>query len=219
MGAGNLAAVFLHPALRLYLGRRRLPAGAHRSHRPMHAGADRCDTRGQRRGLPRFPGRHAGERAKLAELLVDLQGARPSLSHPSWPTGDGALGFWKALEEVSPTTRHQRCTVHKTVNVLDKLPESVPPAGQRSLREVWAAPDRATAQATIATFTEKSRTKYAKASSCLIKDRDALLNLLRLARRALGPSANLRIQSRACAQRCGIGTVRTKGALSQDTAG
>ena len=124
------------------------------------------------------------------ELLVDLK-ARGLAVAPELATGDGALGFWKALEEVSPTTRHQRCTVHKTANVLDKLPKSVQPAGKADLREIWAAPDRATAQAAIATFAEKYGTKYAKAVSCLIKDRDALLNLLRLSRRALGPSADI----------------------------
>ena len=51
-------------------------------------------------------------------------------------TGDGALGFWMALDEVSPTTRHQRCTVHKTANVLDKLPKSVQSAAKSNLREV-----------------------------------------------------------------------------------
>ena len=104
------------------------------------------------------------------ELLVDLK-ARGLAVAPELATGDGALGFWKALEEVSPTTRHQRCTVHKTANVLDKLPKSVQPAGKADLREIWAAPDRATAQAAIATFAEKYRTKYAKAVSCLIQGR------------------------------------------------
>ena len=73
------------------------------------------------------------------ELLVDLK-ARGLGIAPELATGDGALGFWKALEEVSPTTRHQRCTVHKTVNVLDKLPKSVQPAAKADLREVWTAP-------------------------------------------------------------------------------
>ena len=62
------------------------------------------------------------------ELLVDLK-ARGLAVAPELATGDGALGFWKALEEVSPTTRHQRCTVHKTANVLDKLPN---PSSQRA---------------------------------------------------------------------------------------
>ena len=108
------------------------------------------------------------------ELLVDLK-ARGLLIAPELATGDGALGFWKALEEVSPTTRHQRCTVHKTANVLDKLPKSVQPAAKADLREIWAAPDRATAEAAIATFAEKYGAKYDKAVACLLKDRDALL--------------------------------------------
>ena len=108
------------------------------------------------------------------ELLVDLQ-ARGLTVTPELATGDGALGFWKALEEVSPTTRHQRCTVHKTVNVLDKLPKSVQPAAKADLREAWTAPDRATAEAAIASFAEKFGAKYEKAVICLVKDRDALL--------------------------------------------
>ena len=73
------------------------------------------------------------------ELLVDLK-ARGLAVAPELATGDGALGFWKALEEVSPTTRHQRCTVHKTANVLDKLPKSVQPAGKADLREILGGP-------------------------------------------------------------------------------
>ena len=88
------------------------------------------------------------------ELLVDLK-ARGLTVAPELATSDGALGFWKALDEVSPTTRHQRCTVHKTVNVLDKLPKSVQPAAKSDLREAWNAPDRATAETAIATFAEK----------------------------------------------------------------
>ncbi len=108
------------------------------------------------------------------KLLVDLK-ARGLVVAPELATGDGALGFWKALDEVSPTTRHQRCTVHKTVNILDKLPKSVQPAAKSDLREVWNAPDRATAAAAIATFAEKYGAKYEKAVSCLTKDQDALL--------------------------------------------
>jgi putative transposase len=132
-------------------------------------------------------------------------------------TGDGALGFWKALEAVSPATRHQRCTVHKTANVLDKLPQSVQPAAKRDLREVWTAPDRATAETAIATFAEKYGAKYEKAVACLTKDRDALLAFydfpaehwhhLRTSNPIESVFATVRHR-----------TVRTKGALSQDTA-
>lgn len=150
------------------------------------------------------------------ELLVDLK-ARGLVVAPELATGDGALGFWKALDEVSPTTRHQRCTVHKTVNVMDKLPKSVQPAAKSDLREVWNAPDRATAEAAIATFTKKYGAKYEKAVTCLVKDQDALLTFydfpaehwdhLRTSNPIESVFATVRHR-----------TVRTKGALSQDTA-
>ena len=108
------------------------------------------------------------------ELLVDLK-ARGLAIAPELATGDGALGFWKALEAVFPATRHQRCWVHKTANVLDKLPNSVQLAAKQDLREIWRAPDRATAAAAIATFAEKYGAKYAKAAACPIEDREALL--------------------------------------------
>ncbi len=150
------------------------------------------------------------------ELLVDLK-ARGLAIAPELATGDGALGFWKALEEVSPTTRHQRCTVHKTVNVMDKLPKSVQPAAKADLREIWMAPDRATAEAAVTTFAEKYAAKYQKAVACLVKDRDALLTFydfpaehwdhLRTSNPIESVFATVRHR-----------TVRTKGALSQDTA-
>jgi len=150
------------------------------------------------------------------ELLVDLK-ARGLLVAPELATGDGALGFWKALDEVSPTTRHQRCTLHKTVNTLDKLPKSVQPAAKSDLREVWSAPDRAAAEAAIATFADKYGAKYEKAVTCLVKDRDALLTFydfpaehwdhLRTSNPIESVFATVRHR-----------TVRTKGALSQDTA-
>jgi putative transposase len=150
------------------------------------------------------------------ELLVDLK-ARGLTIAPELATGDGALGFWKALDAVSPTTRHQRCTVHKTANVLDKMPKSVQPAAKSDLREIWAAPDRATAEAAVATFAEKYGAKYEKAVTCLVKDRDALLTFydfpaehwdhLRTSNPIESVFATVRHR-----------TVRTKGALSQDTA-
>jgi putative transposase len=150
------------------------------------------------------------------ELLVDLK-ARGLTVAPELATGDGALGFWKALEEVSPTTRHQRCTVHKTVNVMDKLPQSVQPAAKRDLREIWTAPDRATAETAIATFAEKYGAKYEKAVACLLKDRDALLTFYEFPAehwdhlRTTNPIESVFATVRHR-------TVRTKGALSQDTA-
>ena len=96
------------------------------------------------------------------ELLVDLQ-ARGLTTAPELAVADGALGFWKALEEVFPTTRHQRCWQHKTVNVLNKVAKSVQPAMKQDRREIGMAPDRASAEAAMGTFEKKYAVKYAKA--------------------------------------------------------
>ena len=150
------------------------------------------------------------------ELLADLKGRGLAIA-PELATGDGALGFWKALEEVFPTTRHQRCTVHKTANVLDKMPTSVQPAAKRDLRQIWTAPDRKSADVAMVLFAEKYQAKYDKAVACLMKDRDVLLTFynfpaehwdhLRTANPIESVFATVRHR-----------TVRTRGALSQDTA-
>ena len=150
------------------------------------------------------------------ELLVDLK-ARGLAIAPELATGDGALGFWTALEAVFPTTRHQRCWVHKAANVLDKMPRSVQPAAKADLREVWQAPDRAAAETAVATFAEKYAAEYEKAVACLVRDREALLTFydfpaehwdhLRTANPIESVFATVRHRA-----------VRAKGALSQDTA-
>ena len=108
------------------------------------------------------------------ELLIDVKQRGLQIA-PEIAVGDGALGFWKALDEVFPGTRHQRCWVHKTVNVLDKVPLSVQANMKKDLREVYWAPNRAAAEAAIDVFAEKYRAKYGRAVECLAKDRDALL--------------------------------------------
>ena len=108
------------------------------------------------------------------ELLVDLKARGLSIA-PELAIGDGALGFWKALDEALPTTRHQRCWLHKTTNVLNKFPKSVQPNAHKDLREIWLAPDRASAAGAMTTFAEKYAPKYDKAVDCLIKDRETLL--------------------------------------------
>jgi putative transposase len=150
------------------------------------------------------------------ELLVDLR-ARGLTIAPELATGDGALGFWKALEAVCPTPRHQRCTVHKTVNVLDKMPQSVQPAAKADRREIWTAPDRATAEVAVTVFAEKYGAKYDKAVTCLVKDRDALLTFYDFPAEHGDPLRTSNpIESVFATVR--HRTVRTKGALSQDTA-
>jgi putative transposase len=108
------------------------------------------------------------------ELLLDLK--RRGLDvRPELAIADGALGFWKAAGEVWPTTREQRCWVHKTANVLGKLPKSQQPKAKRALQEIWMAETRADAEAAFDAFIESYQVKYEKAAECLNKDRDALL--------------------------------------------
>ena len=89
--------------------------------------------------------------------------------------GDGALGFWKALEQIYPETRWQRCWVHKTANVLNKLPKSLQPKAKQQLHEIWMAPGREEADKSFNYFIEIYERKYPKAVECLRKDREVLL--------------------------------------------
>jgi transposase-like protein len=107
-------------------------------------------------------------------LLLDLK-ARGLIIDPKLATGDGALGFWKALAQVYPSTREQRCWVHKTANVLDKLPKRLQLEAKEKLHAIWMAETREDAEKAFDLFLETYRAKYAKATECLAKDRDALL--------------------------------------------
>jgi transposase-like protein len=108
------------------------------------------------------------------ELLLDVQ-ARGLSVEPKLAIGDGALGFWKALRQVWPTTGEQRCWVHKTANVLDKLPKSVQPKAKQMLHEIYLSPGRAEANKAFDLFVRSYEAKYPKATECLAKDRLELL--------------------------------------------
>jgi putative transposase len=150
------------------------------------------------------------------ELLVDIKRRGLEIA-PDLAVGDGALGFWKAIEEVFPGTRHQRCWVHKVANVLNKVALSVQVNMKADLREIYGAPTRAAAEAAIDGFADKYGAKYEKAVTCLTKDREALLALfdfpaehwdhLRTSNPIESVFATVRHR-----------TVRTKGSLSPRTA-
>jgi len=150
------------------------------------------------------------------ELLVDVK-RRGLKMAPDIAVGDGALGFWKALDEVFPGTKHQRCWVHKTANVLNKAPLSVQANMKTDLREIYGAPTRAAAEMAIDVFAEKYGAKYDKAVDCLTKDRQTLLAFydfpaehwdhLRTSNPIESVFATVRHR-----------TVRTKGSLSSNTA-
>ncbi len=107
------------------------------------------------------------------EVLLDLKSR--GMKAPELAVGDGAMGFWAALEEIYPTTRDQRCWLHKTGNVLNTLPKSVQPKAKRALHDIWQAATREDAERAFDQFITTYEPKYPKAVSCLIKDRDALM--------------------------------------------
>jgi putative transposase len=108
-----------------------------------------------------------------ASLLRDLK--QRGMRAPVLAVGDGALGFWAALKEVYPETKAQRCWVHKTANVLDKLPKRLQGRAKMMLHEAMYAPDRAAARGAIRDFREEFQARYPKAVECLQKDEEPLL--------------------------------------------
>jgi putative transposase len=107
-------------------------------------------------------------------LLLDLKRRGLAIA-PELAVADGALGFWKALGEVWPKTREQRCWVHKTANVLNRLPKSQHTKAKRALQEIWMAETKTDANVAFDAFIESYQVKYDKAAECLEKDREALL--------------------------------------------
>jgi transposase-like protein len=108
------------------------------------------------------------------EVLLDLK-KRGLRLPPELAIGDGALGFWAALRKVFPSTRLQRCWVHKTANILNKMPKSIQGKAKAMLHDIWMASGRRDAEAAFDLFLETFGAKYPAATECLEKDRDALL--------------------------------------------
>jgi len=108
------------------------------------------------------------------ELLLACK-ARGLVVAPKLAVGDGALGFWAALREVYPSTREQRCWVHKTANVLAKMPKNLQGKAKVMLHEIWMAATRAEAERAFDLFLTSFSSKYPKATECLAKDREVLL--------------------------------------------
>jgi len=107
------------------------------------------------------------------EVLLDLK-RRGLKKAPKLAVGDGALGFWAALEEVFPETRIQRCWVHKTANILDKLPKKIQPSAKNLIHEMYMADTKENALNAYSDFIELYQDKYPKAVQCLTKDNDNL---------------------------------------------
>lgn len=150
------------------------------------------------------------------EVLLDLK-RRGLEMGPELAVGDGALGFWKALRQVYGIAREQRCWVHKTGNVLNKLPKGLQKKAKSHLQEIWMAETRKEAENAFDFFLEAYGPKYDKATACLAKDRDALLTFYYFPAehwkhiRTTNP-----IESTFATVR--LRTYRTKGCLSRKTA-
>jgi transposase-like protein len=108
-----------------------------------------------------------------AELLRDCR--RRGMRAPVVMVADGALGLWRALREVFPETREQRCWVHKTANVLNALPKSVQAGARRALNEIAQAEDRAHAERAIGALVSDYGAKWPKAVAKVVDDKEALL--------------------------------------------
>lgn len=120
---------------------------------------------------------HDGERESelsWTEVLVDLK-RRGLVEAPKLAVGDGALGFWCALAKAFPATKQQRCWVHKTANVLNKLPKNQQPQAKQMLHEIWLSATRDEAYKAFDLFVQTHQAKYPKAADCLLKDREQLL--------------------------------------------
>jgi putative transposase len=115
--------------------------------------------------------RESGE--SWANLLRDAE--RRGMRAPVLAVGDGALGFWKALREVFPETRKQRCWVHKTANVLDALPKSAQPAAKNAIADIYNAEDKEHAATAIKAFAKQYSAKFPKAVAKVVDDEDVLL--------------------------------------------
>jgi len=107
------------------------------------------------------------------EVLLQLKGR--GMNSPQLAIGDGAMGFWSAIEEVYPETRHQRCWVHKTANILNHLPKTAQPKAKKALHQIWMAETRTNAGNAFDLFVESYGAKYPKATLSLQKDREELL--------------------------------------------
>ncbi len=150
------------------------------------------------------------------ELLVDIKNRGLSAA-PEIAVGDGAMGFWKSLGEIFPSTKHQRCWVHKVKNVLNHFPKPMAAAVKSDLNDIQHAETRAEALVAIDLFTEKYGVKFEKAVACLTKSRDELLAFYDFpAEHWIHLRTSNPIESVFATVR--HRTVRTKGALSQKTA-
>ena len=132
-----------------------------------------ADTTGRKEVLAVVDGYRESE-ANWLEVLSQLTSQGMSIA-PELAIGDGALGFWNAITKHWPSTKHQRCWVHKTANILSKVPKSVQPKMKESLHDIWMAETRDDAYKAYDSFEKRYGAKYLKATECLAKDKEEML--------------------------------------------
>ncbi|MCH8843328.1 MAG: IS256 family transposase [SAR324 cluster bacterium] len=151
-----------------------------------------------------------------SELLLDLK-SRGLEMGPKLAVGDGALGFWTALRKIHSETRQQRCWVHKTANVLNKLPKSLQKQAKQRLHEIWMAEGKDDSEKAFDLFVDSYQAKYPKAAECLAKDRDVLLAFYDFpAEHWVHIRTTNPIESTFATVR--LRTAKTRGCLSRETA-
>lgn len=149
------------------------------------------------------------------ELLNDLK-RRGLEKAPKLAVGDGALGFWKALSKVFGETKRQRCWMHKTGNILDKLPKHAQARAKDNIHQIWMAETKEEAEKAFDHFVESYEAKYPKAAECLTKDRDVLLTFYDFpAEHWIHLRTTNPIESTFATVR--LRTTKTRGMLTRDT--
>jgi transposase-like protein len=131
-------------------------------------------TKDGRKELIALEGGYRESEHSWSSILVDLK-RRGLLEAPELAIGDGSLGFWKALAKAYDKTHWQRCWVHKTANILNKLPKSIQAKAKEKIHQIWMAPNKEEAKKSFDAFIDIYEAKYPKAVECLKKDRDVLL--------------------------------------------
>lgn len=147
------------------------------------------------------------------EVLLHLKAL--GLQAPTLAVGDGALGFWGALEELFPSTKQQRCWCHKTANVLNQLPKSVQPKAKQALQDIWQAETKVTAEQAFDVFLTTYERKYPKAVKCLQKDQEELLTFFQFPAEHW-PSLRTTNPIESTFGTIRHRTIRTKGCLTRD---
>ena len=155
----------------------------------MHPGFDGRHGRRQEGADRHQPTAIARASNRGRQLLLDVK-ARGLVVDPKLATGDGALGFWKALKQVYPATREQRCWVHKTANVLDKLPKRLQPQAKEAIHQIWMAETRQDAEAGLRSVPRDLRGEVPQGRGVPGQGPSGALGLLRLPGRALDAPAD-----------------------------